>query len=74
MGVDVDEPRRQHQPIEGDLGRGSSVDIGRDGDDAIALDPHVNPLGRRAGPVDDVRSSQDQIHGQAPGILMPKYR
>jgi hypothetical protein len=37
--------------------------MGRDRDDAIALDPDVNSLCRRAGPVDDVRSSQDQIHG-----------
>ena len=62
MGVDIDEPRRQHQPIEGNLSRCSTVDIGCDRDDAIALDPHVNSLCWRAGPVDDVRSSQDQIH------------
>jgi hypothetical protein len=63
MGVDVDEPRRQDKPIEGNLGRCSPVDIGPDRDDAITLDPHVNSLCRPAGPVDDVRSSQDQIHG-----------
>ena len=60
--VDVDEPRREDEPVEvDDLRTVGGTDIA-DGDDAVTLDGDIDRAGRRAGAVDDLPASKNEVH------------
>ena len=76
MGVDVDEPGRQRQPVEVDhLGTGVRRELARctDAGDAVAGDGHVGGSGRGAGSVDQRGAAQQEVHrsdGPQPAPLL----
>src|SRR5262249_52993963 len=61
MGVDVDEPRRDHESVDVDLAPTAAARLLVDGRDAIAVDGDIRPDRRGAGAVDYTRAAEHQI-------------
>ena len=61
MGVDVDEPGRHDLPARVDHAAGRARRAALDGDDAARANAHVGVESGRAGTVDHVTASDQQI-------------
>ncbi|MGZ8842079.1 MAG: hypothetical protein ACXW18_00325 [Pyrinomonadaceae bacterium] len=74
MRVNVDEPRRDHLPLDIDDSLGWFCNRRRDAHDRVAANGDITAVPGTAAAVDDAAVTQQQIIGRILGVLSLSWR